>query len=147
MATKAESAGVPKYYWVVAVAALAWGLIACGGYVMGMMMSEAEIAALPPAQADSWRSMPTWLAATYATAVWSCLAGAVGLLLRKAWAVRAYVLSLAAALVQFIYVLSTSRLIAEEGLIGAAALPVTIWIVGAALIWFSRMARARGWIA
>jgi hypothetical protein len=136
---------VPGWYWAVAVLALVWGAIASGGYVAGVSMTEADLAELPPVQAEAWRASPPWLMGVYAVAVWSCLAGAVGLLLRKAWARPVYVLSLAAAVVQFVYSLSTTRLLEVEGL-SAAMLPIFIWIAGAFLIWFSGLGLRRGWL-
>ena len=138
---------VPGWYWAVAVLALLWGIIACWGYVAGVTMTAEDMAKLPPVQAEAWGSMPAWLTGAYAIAVWSCLAGAIALLLRKAWARPVYVLSLAAAVVQFSYTLATTRLIEVEGVVGAAGLPVTIWVIGAALIWFSGMAARRGWLS
>lgn len=137
---------VPGWYWAVAVLALLWGGVACWGYVAGVTMTAADLAKLPPVQAEVWGAMPKWLTATYAIAVWTCLGGAVGLLLRKAWARPVYIMSLAAAVVQFTYTLSTTRLIAVEGLVGAAGLPLAIWVTGAALIWFSGVGLRRGWL-
>jgi hypothetical protein len=136
---------VPGWYWAVAALALVWGLIAAGGYLAGVTMTEADLAALPPVQAEAWRQSPAWLMGVYAVAVWSCLGGAVGLLLRKAWARPVYVLSLAAAIVQFTYSLSTTRLLEVEGP-SAAVLPIFIWLAGALLIWFSGIGLRCGWL-
>lgn len=136
---------VPGWYWAVAVLALLWGAIGCYLYMHNVSMTEADLAKLPPVQAEAWQTMPAWVTGTYAIAVWTCLGGAVGLLLRKSWARPLFVVSLAAAIVQFVYSLATTRLLAVEGP-SAAALPITIWVIGGALIWFSGIGLRRGWL-
>ena len=106
---------VPGWYWAVAGAAFIWGGIACAGYVAGVTMTEADVAKLPPVQAEAWRSYPSWLIGTYAVAVWTCLGGAIGLLLRQAWARPLYVVSLIAAVIQFSYSLATTRVLEVDG--------------------------------
>lgn len=135
---------VPGWYWAVAVLALLWGGIACVGYVASVMMTAAELAKLPPVQAEAWASYPAWLIGTYAVAVWTCLGGAIGLLLRRAWARPLYVVSLIAAIIQFTYSLATTRVLAVDGA-SAMAIPIMVWVSGAALIWFSGLAGHRGW--
>lgn len=135
---------VPGWYWAVAGAAFIWGGIACWGYVAGVTMTEADVAKLPPVQAEAWASYPAWLVGAYAIAVWTCLGGAIGLLLRRAWARPLYVVSLIAAVIQFSYSLATTRILAVDGP-SALVLPVMIWLFGALLIWFSGLAGHRGW--
>lgn len=137
---------VPGWYWAVAVLALLWGLIAVVGFVASLQMTPADVAKLPAVEAETWRAMPGWLWALYGMATLTCLAGALALLVRRRWAIGLFVVSLAAAVAQFSYTLATTRLIAVEGWTHAAGLPLFIWVAGAALIWFSRMAARRGWI-
>ena len=84
--------------------------------------------------------------AAYAVAVWSGFAGAVGLLLRRAWALPFFVLSLVGVVVQFGTVFAMTNILSAMPFVEAAAMPIGIFAITLVLIWFSRRARARGWI-
>lgn len=146
MATQAESVGVPKWYWAVAVVALLWALAGCFAYVTQVGTSAEELARLPQAQQDIWNAMPTWATAAYAVAVWAGLGGAIGLLLRKAWARPLYLLSLAGIVVQFGWVFLVTDILTTVGP-SSAAFPAFILIAGVALVWLADHSRKRGWIA
>src|SRR3954466_4568422 len=94
-------ARVPGWYWLGAGVALLWEAGGCYAYLTQVTMKAADMGALPAAQRDLWLAMPAWLWAAYAIAVWIGLAGALGLLMRQSWARTAFIVSLAAALVQF----------------------------------------------
>lgn len=145
MAPVSGRVAVPAWYWVVAVLALLWGAVACFAYVSQVSMSAAELAALPQDQQDMLNALPTWVTAVYAVAVWSVLGGAIGLLMRKAWAYHLFVVSLVAVVVQFGYIFLATDTLAAMGM-SAAYFPLFIFLVGAFLIWFTGMARTRGWI-
>lgn len=136
---------VPTWYWIVAVLALCWGAVACFAYVSQVTMSAAEFAALPPEQQDMLNALPVWVTGVYAVAVWSALGGAIGLLLRKAWAYHLFVISLVAVVVQFGWIFLATDILATMG-ISAIYFPLFIFVVGTFLVWFSEMARTRGWI-
>lgn len=146
MATKARI-DVPGWYWFAAAAALLFETVGCSMYVMHMTMTPAQFAALPQAQQDVWNNSPGWVPAAYAVAVWSGFAGAVGLLLRQAWAQPFFVLSLVGVVVQFGTVFAMTDILSAMPFVEAAGLPIVIFAVTLLLIWFSGRARARGWIA
>lgn len=141
-----EKIGVPTWYWVVAVLALLWTLAGCFAYVSQMTISPADFAKLPQAQQDIWNASPGWVTAAYAVAVWSGLAGAVGLLLRKAFAQRFFILSLLGVIVQFGWVFASTAILTTVGP-SSVVFPLCIALIAAFLIWFSGMAQKRGWIA
>ena len=146
MATQAESVGVPKWYWAVAVVALLWALAGCFAYVTQVGMSAEDLARLPQAQQDIWNAMPAWVTAAYAVAVWAGLGGAIGLLLRKAWAQPLYLLSLLGIVVQFGWTFFATDIMTTVGP-SSAAFPAFILIAGIALVWFAGYSRKRGRIA
>jgi hypothetical protein len=145
MATQATRSAVPGWFWLVAVAALLWEVAGCYAYLTQIGMDAADLAALPAAQADLWRSMPVWVKAAYAIAVWVGLSGAVGLLMRQRWARECFALSLAAVLVQFGWTFLATPALKTLGT-GALALPAAIILAGLLLLWFSGMAVRRGWL-
>ena len=78
---------VPTLYRVIAIAAVAWNLIGVAMFFLQTRLGPEEIAALPEAQRTVYEAMPSWLAVFYGIAVFGGLAGSLGLLLRRRWAI------------------------------------------------------------
>jgi hypothetical protein len=138
----------PRWYWLAASLALLWMLFGVFALAMDAMMDEAAMAQLSEGQRQLYAERPQWLFVVYAVAIGSGLAGAIGLLLRRAWAVPALMLSLLAVLVQFGYIFGVMDAIARLG--GAAAavpFPLTIIVAGMLALWLGLHARGRGWLA
>ena len=136
----------PTWFWIVAALALVWMIIGVASWVADLMTDEAAIAQMSEAQQQLYRSRPQWVFIVYAVAIFAGLFGAIGLLLRKGWAVGAFAISLVAIVVQFGY---TFFVMDAIGLLGAAVavpFPLVIFLIGAALLWFSVHAKKRGWI-
>jgi hypothetical protein len=140
-----RKSGVPAWYWVVAMLALLWEAAGCYAYLTQVSMKAADMGGLPAAQRDLWLSMPVWVWSAYAVAVWIGLSGALALLMRHRWARAMFILSLAAAVVQFGWVFLATPALARLGA-SAAVLPVCIIVIGAALVWFASMAARRFWL-
>src|SRR4051812_15205531 len=140
-----EKARVPGWYWAVAVLALLWEAGGCYAYLTQVTMKAADMGALPAAQRDLWLAMPPWLWAAYAIAVWIGLAGALGLLMRQRWARTAFIVSVAAALVQFGWLFLATPWIKTLGA-SSAIFPICIILIGAALVWFAGTASRKGWV-
>jgi hypothetical protein len=145
MATQATRPSVPAWFWIVAVAALLWAAAGCYAYLTEISMDAADLAKLPPAQAETWRAMPIWAKSAYAVAVWAGLAGAIALLMRQRWARELYGLSLVGVLVQFGWAFLGTDTLRSLGL-AAAAFPALIIVLGAAMFWFAGWATRRGWL-
>ena len=93
----------PTWFRVASWLALLWMLSGAAAFMMDVMTDEAALAQMTPAQRELYEARPQWLFAMYAVAIASGLAGAVGLLTRKAWAVPALAASLVAVVIQFGY--------------------------------------------
>ena len=144
MATAYENR-VPAWFWIVSGLALLWEAMGCYAYVTQVSMTADQLAAMPEGQRELWASMPAWVTAAYAIAVWGGLLGAIALLLRRGWALPLFAISLLAVLVQF----GWSFLIAgaaEKVGSSAYALPAAIIVIGALLVWFASTASRRGWL-
>lgn len=137
----------PRWYWVVSVLALIWMLFGCVAWVMDLMTNEADLATLSEAQRQLYAARPQWLFAVYGVAIFSGLAGAIGLLMRRSWASTLFVLSLAAIVVQFGYTFLGMHAVQVLGAAAAIPFPLVIFLIGVALVWFARRARKSGWIA
>lgn len=136
---------VPVSFRVISVLALLWNLVGVAMFFLQTGMSAEQIAALPDAQRVVYEAMPPWLAIFYGLGVFGGALGALGLLLRRRWAMPLFAISLAAVLVQMIavYVLTPAW---EAS--GAGGLPMTLLIIGIAifLFWYARRASSRGWL-
>lgn len=146
MATLTQTAEKPaRSFYLVSGVALLWNLIGVATYLTSVTMSPDALAQLPEAQRALHESTPAWVTGAYAIAVFGGTLGCVALLLRKAWAVPVFVVSLVAAIVQFGYSLLFTPML---DLIGASAAIFPIFVIAVAgfLVWYARSTRAKGWI-
>jgi hypothetical protein len=136
---------VPIWYWLAAILAFLWEAGGCYAYLTQVSMKAADMGALPAAQRDLWLAMPAWVWSAYAVAVWVGLTGALALLLRQRWARSAFIVSLAAALIQFGWVFLATPILRTMGS-STAIFPACIIVISAALVWFAGYAAKRGWL-
>jgi hypothetical protein len=132
-------------FWIVAGAMLAWNLIGLMFYYQQSTLT-AELmadAGLTAQQIAHITSTPAWGHSGYAIAVNAGVLGAIFLLFRKAWAVPFFVLSLVGALVQDLDAFILRDAIDAWGT-SAVFLPLTVLVICAAEIWYSRSVKARG---
>lgn len=133
----------PRYYMVIAILALLWNLMGVASYLHDVTMSLESIRSLPPEQAKLYLDMPAWAKGAYAVAVHAGLAGAIGLLLRRKWAIWLFALSLAAILIQFAYPFLMTDALDVMGP-SMAIFPAVILLIGVAELWYARRMAARG---
>lgn len=91
----------PIWFWVVAILALLWNGIGVAAYFAQVTMSEQQFAALPQVEQQLLAAQPFWYTAAFAIAVFAGLVGSLLMLMRKRLAVRMFLLSLLAVIVQF----------------------------------------------
>ena len=133
---------VPGWYWLAAFGALLFYAAGCYGYYLQVTTDPKQ---LPIDQRAFYDATPFWITGAYAVAVWAGLAGAVGLLLRKAFAPAALMLALVAMLVQFggiLLVPALRTMTPSDELL----LPTVILVVAYAIWHFAHNARRRGWL-
>jgi hypothetical protein len=136
----------PDWFRVLAVLTLLWMLFGVMALAMDWTADAADVAQMSAAQQELRAERPPWLFAVYAVATLGGLAGAIGLLLRRRWAVALLALSLAAVVVQFGYVLLVMDAIRLLGAAAALTFPLVIATLGVLFLWFSVAARRRGWL-
>jgi len=138
---------VPTSFWIVAGAATVWNLIGLMIYYQQMTVSPEVLAqSLTPEQVEFLTSTPKWATSAYAMAVNAGLLGSILLLLRKAWAVPLYGLSLAAIIVQDVHGFLLANGLQVWGT-GALVLPAIVLSIAVGLLIYSRNAKARGTIS
>lgn len=135
----------PKWYLPVAIAALLWNLLGCAAYLMDVMITPEQLAAMSAEQQALYASRPGWAVAATAVAVWGGAAGCVALILRRRIALPLLVASLVGILVQDfgLFVLAKGASLAGPV---AVAMQAVVLLVGIGLLLLARKAAARGWL-
>jgi uncharacterized protein with PQ loop repeat len=134
-----------RWFWILGIAALIWNLFGVMAYIMQVTLSDEALAQLPADQRMLYETIPAWATAAFATAVFAGVLGCIALLLRKTWATPLFVLSLVGVLVQMFHAFFLTDSMAVNGP-GSAAMPLLVIIIAAGLVWYSRLATARGWL-
>ncbi len=138
--------GTPRSFLIIGIIALVWNLFGVMSYIMQVTMSPEALAQLPEAERVPYEMVPSWLTGVFAVAVFSGLLACVGLLLKKAWSVPLFLVSLLAVVVQMGYWLFMTNIIEVEGL-QAVFMPLLVTVVAIFLIWYSRAAKSKGWLS
>ena len=133
-------------FWIIGGAALIWNLIGLVFYIGHVTISPEALAAMPQLQQDFFAETPTWATAAFALAANAGVLGSLFLLLRKAWAVPMFLLSLVSVIVQDVdaFVLRDGfSVVGVNGII----IPSMIVVVAIALLFYARSTKERGWLA
>src|SRR3546814_13393948 len=85
---------LPASVWIVGALALLWNLVGVAAFVMQVPMPAEALGAMPAEQRAIYEATPAWLYVFYGLATFVGVAGSIGLLLRRRWAVSAYLVAL-----------------------------------------------------
>ncbi|MBU2676395.1 MAG: hypothetical protein KJP16_04875 [Gammaproteobacteria bacterium] len=136
----------PMSYWVIAAILLAWNLIGMMFYYMQVTMTPEVMAENFNEAQQAWMiNEPIWATAAYGTAVTAGVVAAGLMLMRKALAVTFFILSFVAVLVQDFNAFILSD---WQGVWGNSALylPTVVIVICVFEIWYTRSAKAKGWL-
>jgi hypothetical protein len=131
-------------YWIISSLALVWMLIGVMAWTADLMTDEAAVVKMSEAQQQLFAARPQWVFIVYAIAIFSGLIGAIGLLLRRAWATVALAVSLAAVVVQFGYTFIGLDAVRLLGPAAALPFPIVIFAIAVFLLWYSLKAKREG---
>jgi phage shock protein PspC (stress-responsive transcriptional regulator) len=124
----------PRWYWVITVLAGLAAAFALVAWVASLMTGPDEIQRLAGFR-------PNWIfQLALAVAALSETLGVAGLLMRKTWAVPAFIVSFVFTVVFYFYLLFILK--AQGSLAG----PIAITLVHLMLCWFAIHAKGRGWL-
>lgn len=135
-------------YYVLAAVFLVWNLIGLMFYYQQstLTVEMMEQLGLTLQQIEHISNTPAWGHSGYAIAVNAGVLAAIFLLLRKAWAIPFFVVSLVGALVQDLDAFILRDAIDAWGPTGVI-LPIIVILIGIFEIWYSRAAKDRGWLS
>lgn len=129
-------------FWVIAIAALLWNIMGAMAYLADAFMGAEAVSQLPEDQRTLYENRPVWVTAAFAIAVWAGLLGSIALVLRKKWAISAFIISLIGVLAQNLYQFFLSNTFEVMGT-AAVALPIMVIIISVLLIVYSKKARKK----
>lgn len=122
-------------FWVVAVLGLVWNLMGCLNYIM--QSNPDTVAQMPEVYQLLISERPAWATTAFAIAVFGGAVGCILLLLRRRVAVPVFVLSLVGVFATAVFTFK---------LVGMVPSMMLSFLVGAALLWYSTIARRSGWL-
>ena len=133
----------PVHLWIIGVLALLWTLMGVFDYLATQLQLDFYMSQFTEDQLEYFYGFPAWATAGWALGVWGAFAGAVGLLLRKRWAVWAFAISILGMIISSIYTLVLTDGATMMGTPGVI-FTVVIWIVAIFLLLYARSQATTG---
>jgi hypothetical protein len=133
----------PRHLLVVGVLALLWNAFGAFDYLATQLRLDWYLSQFTEEQLAYFTSFPSWMVAAWAFGVWGAVAGAIGLLMARGWAVWAFAISLAGLAVSTVYNFGMTDGLEMMGTAGAV-MTVFIWVVAIALLWYAVQERNNG---
>ena len=134
----------PAWFRILSILGLLWTLLGVLMYLIHVRIIEGG--EMTEAQRALEASVPPWVTAAFAVAVFAGLLGALGLVLLKRWAKPLLVLSLIAVLLQEGWTIFVSDGREVHGAAGIA-MPALIVLVAILLVWLANGGIRRGWLS
>lgn len=129
-------------FWIVSVIALIWNIMGVMAYIGQVYMDEATLQTMPPEDQAYYASLPSWVTAAFAIAVFSGALGSMALILRKKVAAPILILSLLGVLVQYVYTFFMQNDISLSGT--RMIWPVVVISISIFLVFFARNGVKKG---
>lgn len=139
----AGSRTTPIHLWIIGVLTLLWNLMGAFDYLATELRLDFYMSQFTEQQLDYFYGFPAWAVAGWALGVWGGLAGSIGLLLRRRWAVWAFGVSLLGMVVTSLYTFVLSSGIDMMGP-GEMIFTAVIWAVAVFLLLYARAMATRG---
>lgn len=138
---------LPTSFWIIGGVFLLWNFLGLMIYYDQVTMSPEVLAdTFNAAQQAFLQDMPLWATSAYAIAVTAGVIASLLLLVRNALALPIFIVSFAGVIVQ-----DLNSFVLSDGLAvwGSSALylPTLVIVLCVVEIWYSRSAKAKGWIS
>jgi hypothetical protein len=149
MAVDSTGTRPPALFWLISIALLLWGVGGASIYVAyfiespGEFAETAETAANRQAYAAYIANIPFWAIAVGMLAAVTRLLGAIGLLVRRAWALPLYVISVVCFLIAFYraFILANVASVMSGSHI---AVELVFLALSVFAVWFAQESKSRG---
>lgn len=142
--TGTNTNSTPKHLWVVGIIALLWSAMGAFDYLMTQTQNEGYMSQFSEEQLAFFYGFPAWLEAFWAMGVWGGLAGSILLLMKRNWAVWAFLASFIGALVTTIQNYGISNGLEVMGDPMSVVFTIIILVVALGLFLYSRAMAKQG---
>ena len=150
-AMEANDDKLPVWYWILTALLVLWALMGVWVYYDFVTSTPEKMAkyvadgAYSREYADSLLNTPAWSTGVFAIAVFSGFLGAIGLVLRRSWAAALYGVSMLFVAISIFNMFAVEKLhtMMSGDQIGMEAVVFGLGVLG---VWFSRHAKAKGWL-
>ncbi len=132
-------------FWIISVLALLWNIMCVTAYLGQAYMTDEVLKALSEGEQAYYNNVPAWVTGAFAIAVFAGVFGCVGLLIRKKWAVILFVISIIAVIAQSTYNLYIQKFM--EVPLQHMIWSLVVILIAIFLVWFSRNAAKKNWLA
>lgn len=140
-----EQNKLPITYWIMGVIALLWNLAGVANFAFQVFFTDSMVASMSEEQKELIMSNPMWMKFVFGIATILGLVGAIGLLMRKKWAIPAFLVSLIAIVIQMGYsCFGTDALAVMEQ---SPIFPTMLVLFSAVLWWYSKRSDSRGYLS
>lgn len=137
------SGATPVHLWIVGILALLWNSFGAFDYLATQLELDFYMKAFSEEQLAYFYGFPSWAVAAWAFGVWGAVAGSVGLLLRKKWAMWAFAVSLVGMAVSSIHTMLLTDGVKLMGP-GAVVMTLVIWAIAVFLLVYAWTMAKRG---
>tara|TARA_B110000967_G_C18816095_1_gene526202 strand:+ start:418 stop:849 length:432 start_codon:yes stop_codon:yes gene_type:complete len=122
-------------FWILGILAIIWNLVGVFAYLGQTFMSDEILKTLSKSEQNYFITIPAWVTAAFATAVFAGLFGSICLLFKKKIAFFLFLISFVALVLQHNY----NIFIQEHMEIGGAQLilPFATTLIGVLLVWYT----------
>jgi len=136
----------PKWFVILVIVMAIWNLMGVMAFIMQMLMTAEQIAALPEKEQLLYQDIPRWVNIAFGCAVFGGTLGCIALFFKKNIALPILFISLAGALVQMIHSFFIANAFEVYGL-GGTIMPIIVIIIAVYLVWLANNAKTNGWLA
>ena len=134
-------------FWIIGVIALLWNGMGVNAYLQSAFKTEAATAELNVDQIALVDSLPAWMTALFAIAVFSGILGSIALLMQKKIASTLFLVSFLTATVQQLYWLFGTDAVETFSEKQPYLMPILIIVFAAFLMWYSKDQKGKGIIS
>ena len=128
----------PAHLWIVGIVSLLWNLMGIVDFTATNLKVEGYVKQMTAEQLAYVAALPAWVTVAWALGTWGAVVGSVGLLLRKAWSVWAFGISLAGLALSSLY-----QFVLSSGMGGGSGEKIFMGVIWAIAIFLLLYARAQ----
>ena len=132
----------PIHLWIVGILAVLWNSVGAFDYIATQYQIESYMSQFTPEQLEYFYGFPVWMDAAWAIAIWASVLGSLSLLVRKAWAVWLFGISILGMAGSTLYNFVLTDGMAVMGS-GGAIFTAVIWVIALFLFFYAKAMAAR----